>query len=109
MILDDGGDATLLVHKGVEFQKAGEVPEPTEEDPEEFQVILELLKRTLDEGYVLDRGRQRDQGRHGGDHHRCAPALRDAPQRRAAVPGDQRQRLGHQVQVRQQVRLSGTR
>jgi adenosylhomocysteinase len=51
MILDDGGDATLLVHKGVEFLKAGEVPEPTEEDPEEFQVILKLLKRTIDEGY----------------------------------------------------------
>ncbi len=51
MILDDGGDATLLVHKGVEFLKAGEVPEPTEEDPEEFQVILELLKRTIEEGY----------------------------------------------------------
>ena len=51
MILDDGGDATLLVHKGVEFLKAGEVPEPTEDDPEEFQVILKLLKRTIDEGY----------------------------------------------------------
>jgi adenosylhomocysteinase len=51
MILDDGGDATLLVHKGVEFLKAGEVPEPTDEDPEEFQVILELLKRTIAEGY----------------------------------------------------------
>ncbi|GAA3692898.1 adenosylhomocysteinase [Microlunatus aurantiacus] len=51
MILDDGGDATLLVHKGVEFLKAGEVPEPTDEDPEEFQVILKLLRRTIDEGY----------------------------------------------------------
>ncbi len=51
MILDDGGDATLLVHKGVEFLKAGEVPEPTDEDPEEFQVILELLRRTIAEGY----------------------------------------------------------
>ena len=51
MILDDGGDATLLVHKGVEFLKAGEVPEPTEDDPEEFQVILKLLKRTIDDGY----------------------------------------------------------
>ena len=50
MILDDGGDATLLVHKGVEFQKAGEVPEPTEEDPEELQVVLAVLKRSLAEG-----------------------------------------------------------
>src|SRR4051795_4582172 len=35
MILDDGGDATLLVHKGVEFEKAGAVPDATEDDPEE--------------------------------------------------------------------------
>ena len=50
MILDDGGDATLLVHKGVEFTKAGEVPEPTEEDSEEFQVVLKLLKKSIAEG-----------------------------------------------------------
>ena len=50
MILDDGGDATLLVHKGVEFTKAGEVPEPTDEDPEEFQVVLRLLKKSIAEG-----------------------------------------------------------
>ena len=50
MILDDGGDATLLVHKGVEFTKAGEVPEPTAEDSEEFQVVLRLLKRSIAEG-----------------------------------------------------------
>ena len=50
MILDDGGDATLLVHKGVEFSKAGEVPEPTEEDSEEYQVVLRLLKKSIAEG-----------------------------------------------------------
>ncbi|MDN5803976.1 MAG: adenosylhomocysteinase, partial [Microlunatus sp.] len=50
MILDDGGDATLLVHKGVEFLKAGEVPEPTDEDPEEYRVVLRLLKRSIAEG-----------------------------------------------------------
>jgi adenosylhomocysteinase len=50
MILDDGGDATLLVHKGVEFTKAGEVPEPTEEDSEEYQVVLRLLKKSIAEG-----------------------------------------------------------
>ncbi|CAA9354090.1 MAG: Adenosylhomocysteinase [uncultured Nocardioidaceae bacterium] len=49
-ILDDGGDATLLVHKGVEFQKAGSVPEATEDDPEEFTYILGVLRRTLAEG-----------------------------------------------------------
>ena len=47
MILDDGGDATLLVHKGVEFEKAGAVPEPNEDDNEEWKAILAVLKRTL--------------------------------------------------------------
>ncbi|MGW7320091.1 adenosylhomocysteinase [Streptomyces sp. NPDC054865] len=46
MILDDGGDATLLVHKGVEFQKAGVVPDPSTADNEEYGHILTLLGRT---------------------------------------------------------------
>ncbi len=49
MILDDGGDATLLVHKGVEYAKTGSVPEPTAEDSEEWTVILKTLKRSLKE------------------------------------------------------------
>jgi adenosylhomocysteinase len=49
MILDDGGDATLLVHKGVEFERAGVVPSPDTADSEEFEVVLRLLARTLDE------------------------------------------------------------
>lgn len=47
MILDDGGDATLLIHKGVEFEKAGEAPDPSTADNEEFRLILEVLNRTL--------------------------------------------------------------
>jgi adenosylhomocysteinase len=43
MILDDGGDATLLVHKGLEFEKTGVVPSPETADSEEYRVILELL------------------------------------------------------------------
>ncbi|MFK4228108.1 adenosylhomocysteinase, partial [Streptomyces sp. NPDC019890] len=46
MILDDGGDATLLVHKGVEFEKAGKVPDPSTADNEEFRIVLELLNRS---------------------------------------------------------------
>jgi len=48
LLLDDGGDATLLVHKGVEFEAAGAVPafNPAA-DPEEWGVILELLRRSL--------------------------------------------------------------
>jgi adenosylhomocysteinase len=49
MILDDGGDATLLVHKGTEFEKAGAVPGPASADSEEFQVVLSLLQRSLAE------------------------------------------------------------
>ncbi|TDC98029.1 adenosylhomocysteinase [Saccharopolyspora terrae] len=47
MILDDGGDATLLVHKGVEFEAAGAVPQPSAEDPEEFKVVLETLRKSV--------------------------------------------------------------
>jgi adenosylhomocysteinase len=49
MILDDGGDATLLVHKGAEFEKDGEVPYPAKTDPEEYGYILETLRRTIAE------------------------------------------------------------
>jgi adenosylhomocysteinase len=49
MILDDGGDATLLVHKGVEFEKSGAVPDPDQADSEEMQVVLRLLQRCLTE------------------------------------------------------------
>ena len=47
MILDDGGDATLLVHKGVEYEKAGEVPDPGSASNPELAIILGLLHRTL--------------------------------------------------------------
>ncbi|HEU5108087.1 MAG TPA: adenosylhomocysteinase, partial [Micromonosporaceae bacterium] len=49
MILDDGGDATLLVHKGAEFEGAGAVPATTEADSEEYGVILDVLRRSLTE------------------------------------------------------------
>src|SRR5512142_2364 len=46
-IVDDGGDATLLIHKGAEFEKAGRVPSPRASDSEEYAVILRLLARTV--------------------------------------------------------------
>jgi adenosylhomocysteinase len=49
MILDDGGDATLLVHKGAEFEQAGAVPDPASADSEEFRIVLEVLQRSLSE------------------------------------------------------------
>ena len=75
-------------------------------DSEEFQVILSLLTRSLGEDpqrwTKIGPGHQR---RDRGDDDRRPPPLRDDPGRHAAVPGDQRQRLGHEVQVRQPLRL----
>ncbi len=53
MILDDGGDATLFVHKGVECEKAGRAPAPETADNEEFAVVLGVLARTLEESPEL--------------------------------------------------------
>ena len=72
MILDDGGDATLLVHKGVEYEKAGKVPDPSTADNEEYAVVLGLLGRLL-------RGRRRSSGT------RSPPASRVSPKRRPRV------------------------
>jgi adenosylhomocysteinase len=49
MILDDGGDVTMLVHKGLQYEKAGVVPPADEDDSEEWTVILDLLRRSLAE------------------------------------------------------------
>ena len=49
MLLDDGGDATLLVHKGAEFEAAGQVPAARDDDPEEWGVILSVLARSLEQ------------------------------------------------------------
>ena len=108
MILDDGGDATLLVHKGVRVREGRRgAGRRATADSEEYAVILDLLRRIARRRpeHVHRDGRGH-QGRHRGDHHRRAPALPDVRQgRHAALPGDQRQRLGDQEQVRQQVRL----
>src|SRR6186997_2626944 len=54
LIVDDGGDATLLVHKGVEFEKSGVVPAfDAEKDPEEWGVILETIRQSI----AKDKGR----------------------------------------------------
>jgi adenosylhomocysteinase len=50
MILDDGGDATLFVHKGLEFERAGFVPAPESADSEEYRVILALLDKIVSSG-----------------------------------------------------------
>ena len=50
MILDDGGDATLLVHKGLEFERAGFVPAPESASSDEYRVILQLLDKIISSG-----------------------------------------------------------
>jgi adenosylhomocysteinase len=47
MILDDGGDATMLIHKGREFELAGAVPNPADAESEEFQIFLTLLEKSV--------------------------------------------------------------
>ncbi len=101
MILDDGGDATMLVHNGRKYELAGAVPDPSTADERGARIILELLTRSLSEDperYTQDR--RQHQGRDRGDHHRCASPLPAGRAGGAAVPGDQRQRRGHQEQVR---------
>jgi adenosylhomocysteinase len=49
MILDDGGDATMLVHKGRDWEAAGQVPATDEQDSEEFGVFKALVRRTIAE------------------------------------------------------------
>jgi adenosylhomocysteinase len=53
MILDDGGDATLLIHKGREFELAGGVPSPETADSEEYRIILQLLNKIVSSGEKL--------------------------------------------------------
>jgi adenosylhomocysteinase len=105
-IVDDGGDATLLIHKGVEFETAGRVPDASSADNEELAVVLRLLApRPARDTRPLAQGRRGVPRRQRGDHDRRPPPLRDAEGRHAAVPGDQRERQRHQEQVRQPVRL----
>ncbi|MGN6794693.1 MAG: adenosylhomocysteinase, partial [Streptosporangiaceae bacterium] len=47
MLLDDGGDATLLVHKGADFEAEGKVPAGSDDDPEEWHVILSVLRNSM--------------------------------------------------------------
>ncbi len=106
MILDDGGDATLLVHKGVEFEKAGRVPDPSTAPNEELAIVLALLGRSL----AADPRRWTTlaNGIRGVTEETTTGVHRLYEMQKAghaAVPGHQRQRLGDQVEVRQQVRL----
>jgi len=87
LILDDGGDATLLVHLGATAeQDASVLDNPSSE---EEQALFASIKQ-----------RQIDQGRDRGDDHRRPPPLPDGQGGAPLLSRDQRQRLGHEVQVR---------
>ena len=62
LILDDGGDATMMVHKGLEFEKAGAVPEVGEDDSEEWGVFLDTLRTLFEQDPQM--------------WHRIAPGIR---------------------------------
>ena len=111
MILDDGGDATLLLHLGMQAEtNPSVIAHPTNEEEE---VLFATIKKQLaDEAGLVHDVRQEHQGRHRGDHHRRPPPLPDGQGRPPPLPGDQRQRLGHQVEVRQPLwlpRVAGRR
>ena len=80
MILDDGGDATMFVHKGAEYEKAGGVPSPGRRRPRGMgdhpRPAPQLAGRPPGQ---VDQGRAQHQGRDRGDHHRRAPSVRDVP------------------------------
>ena len=113
MILDDGGDATMFVHLGVRAEKGDTafLDKPGSEEEEVFFALHQAHPEGEAEG-LLRRDRQEHQGRLGRDHHRRASPLRHAEGRHAAVARHQRQRLGHQVEVRQPLwlpRVAGRR
>ena len=108
LIVDDGGDATLLVHKGAEFERRGQgAGLRPGADPEEWGVILERAAprcscTSRSAGTRIAAG---DPRRLRGDDDRRASPLPDGEGGTLALPRDQRQRLGHQEQVRQHLRL----
>ena len=107
MILDDGGDATLLVHKGVEYERAGEVPDPSTADNDEFRVVLELLTQEL---AADDRRWHRVAEEIVGVTEETTTGVHRLYQMteagHAALPRHQRERLGDEVEVRQPLRMS---
>ena len=88
MILDDGGDATMLVHLGLRAEQ-GDMKFLDGASNEEEEVLFALIKRTLKEkpGWFAKLGGQH-QRRIGRDHNRRSPALSNGQGRPPVVPGD---------------------
>ena len=105
LVVDDGGDVTLLIHKGYELEERQRLGQHALRQPrrEGHQGPAEEGSRR--EPAALARRGEGLARRLRGDHHRRASPLQDAGAGQAAGPRDQRQRFGHQVEVRQPVRL----
>ncbi len=104
MILDDGGDATLLLHLGARAeQDASLIANPTSEEETELYASIKA-KLATDPTWYSTRLAQIKRRDRRDDDRRASP-LRHAREGHAEVPGDQRQRFGHEVEVRQPVRL----
>ena len=92
MILDDGGDATLLLHLGIEAEgNPSIIGNPTNE--EEEVLFAAIKKRNAEQPGWYKKVAAADPRRHRGDHHRRQAPLPDAEGRQAPLPGLQRQRL----------------
>ena len=103
MLLDDGGDATLLVHLGI---KAAQDPSRHRQADQRGggSPLRRHRRPPQEEPRLVRRHRQEHPRRHRGDHHRRPPPLRDGQEGHAAVPRHQRERFRHQVEVRQSLR-----
>jgi adenosylhomocysteinase len=106
MILDDGGDATMYILIGARAEEGRDLASSRSRSRRREVYFFALIKKRLAEkpGWFT-KHRRRHQGRHRRNHHGRASPLPPHAKGHAALPGDQRQRLGHQVEVRQQVRL----
>ena len=104
MILDDGGDATLLMHLGKRAEKDASVHRQPDQRRRDLPVRRDQGQAGAGPDLVQPQERA-DHRRDRRDHHRRAAPERDEPQGHAAVPRHQRQRQRHQEQVRQPVRL----
>ena len=105
MILDDGGDATLLIHLGLRAEQGetGFISKPTNEEEE---VLFAAIKQRLQgQARLVQKECRVHPRRDRRDHDRRAPPLRDAEEGHAAVAGNQRQRQRHQIEIRQSLRL----
>ena len=105
MILDDGGDATLLLHLGARAEKDISRARQPDQRGRARAVRRDQGASVAAHPTWYSSASGRRQGRDRGNHHRRASPVPDARARRTEVPGDQRQRFGHQVQVRQPLRL----